>query len=185
LLAFMAAGHPKELGDLARRAQRFLPSRLAHALAHLVERFADGFAVMRYPGILIRAMLLSLPIWLSLAFGIWLVAHAFHIAMSFTGTFLVVALLTVGVAAPTPGAVGGFHYAFRVAATVYFGAPSERAVGAAIALHAICFVPVTLLGLVFMLQDGLELSRLKQLAAQASEQGEASVGQPVQPGPTA
>ena len=58
------------------------------------------------------------------------------------------ALLVVGVAVPTPGAVGGFHEAFRLGATTFYGAPNDRAVGAAIVLHAVSFVPVTALGLV-------------------------------------
>jgi uncharacterized protein (TIRG00374 family) len=170
VFVFFMAGHPERLGELARRAERFLPARVAHAIAHLVERFAGGFALMRRPGALVEALLLSLPVWLSIASGIWFVSRAFHITMSFVGAFLLVALLTVGVAVPTPGAVGGFHYAFRIGVTTFFGAPNERAVGAAIVLHAISFLPVTLLGLVFMVQDGLDLGRLRHMAADASSE---------------
>ena len=46
--------------------------------------------------------------------AIWLVTVAFHMTIPFTGSFLIVALLVVGVAVPTPGAVGGFHEAFRI-----------------------------------------------------------------------
>ena len=74
---------------------------------------------------------LSLPLWLSIALGIWLVTRAFHIEMPFTGSFLIVALLVVGVAVPTPGAVGGFHYFYRLGATAFFAASNDRAVGAA------------------------------------------------------
>ena len=52
------------------------------------------------------------------------------------------ALLVIGVAVPTPGAVGGFHEAFRIGVTTFFGAPNDAAVGAAIVLHAFSFVPV-------------------------------------------
>ena len=55
-------------------------------------------------------------------------------------------ILVVGVAAPTPGAIGGFHLAYQFAVTTFFGANADRAAGAAIVLHAISFVPVTLLG---------------------------------------
>ena len=55
----------------------------------------------------------------------------------FTGSFLLIALLVVGVAVPTPGAVGGFHEAFRLGATMFFGAPDDAAVGAAIVLHVV------------------------------------------------
>ena len=45
--------------------------------------------------------------------------------------------LVVGVAVPTPGGVGGFHEAYRIGATAFFGADNDTAVGAAIVLHAI------------------------------------------------
>ena len=37
--------------------------------------------------------------------------------------------LVVGVAVPTPGGVGGFHEAFRLGATSFFGADNDTAVG--------------------------------------------------------
>ena len=39
---------------------------------------------------------------------------AFGIDMPFSGTFLLQALLVIGVAVPTPGAVGSFHEAYRI-----------------------------------------------------------------------
>jgi glycosyltransferase 2 family protein len=161
---FVLAGHPERLGQLVLKAERVLPSRLAATVAHLARTFAAGLAVMRQPRHLVIALLLSLPLWLSIAAATWTVARAFHITMPFTGSFLLIALLTVGVAVPTPGAVGGFHYAFRLGATTFFGATSEQAVGAAIILHAVTFVPVTLLGVVFMFQEGLSLSSMKRMA---------------------
>jgi uncharacterized membrane protein YbhN (UPF0104 family) len=74
------------------------------------------------------------------------------------------ALLVVGIAVPTPGAVGGFHEAFRLGATAFFGADNNAAVGAAILLHATSFIPVTLLGLWFAVRDGLSLQRIKHMA---------------------
>ena len=155
LFVFVAAGHPERLGELAHRAERFLPTRLARAFGHAVERFAGGFAVMRQPGPLIEALVWSLPLWLSIASGIWCVTRAFHIEMSFLGSFLVMTLLAVGVAVPTPGAVGGFHYAYRLGVTRLFRGGQRTRLGAAIVLHAVSFVPVTLVGLLFMVQTGL------------------------------
>jgi glycosyltransferase 2 family protein len=161
---FLLAGHPERLGNAVLKVERVLPPRLAAFVANLAQTFASGLAVMRQPRPLVTSVLMSLPLWLSIAAGIWLVTRAFHITMPFTGSFLMIALLTVGVAVPTPGAVGGFHYAFRIGATAFYGASNEQAVGAAIILHAITFLPVTFMGLVFMLQDGLNLSGLKQMA---------------------
>lgn len=166
VLFFVLAGHPERLGRLVDRVVRVLPDRIGGFITHLARTFAAGLAVMRQPVHLVRTLVLSIPLWLSIAMGIWLVTRAFHITMPFPGAFLLVALLTVGVAVPTPGSVGGFHYAYRVGATAFYGASNEQAVGAALVLHAISFIPVALVGVLFMVQDGLQLSGLKRLAAE-------------------
>jgi uncharacterized membrane protein YbhN (UPF0104 family) len=97
------------------------------------------------------------------------VTQAFGIDMSIMGGFLVTAMLVIGVAVPTPGAVGGFHEAYRFAVTTFFGASNDAAVGGAILLHAVSFVPVTLLGLWFMAADGMSVFGLQSLAREAHE----------------
>jgi glycosyltransferase 2 family protein len=167
---FTLAGHPERLGRLALRVERVLPARLAHALARFVETFSQGLAVMRQPRRMLIALVLSVPLWLAIAFGIWLTSQAFHITFPFQASFLVSTILVVGVAVPTPGAVGGFHLAYQIAVQVFFGAPPDRAVGAAIVLHAISFVPVTLLGIYFMAREGITLAGAQRMAEERSQQ---------------
>jgi hypothetical protein len=112
-------------------------------------------------------------LWLAIASGIWLTSRAFHITFPFEASFLVVAVLVVGVAVPTPGAIGGFHAAYEFAAQTFFAAPADRAVGAAFVLHAISFVPVTILGVLFMVGEGLTLASAREIAASA-QAGDAS-----------
>jgi glycosyltransferase 2 family protein len=167
VLAFMmvAAGHPETLASWALRVERVLPARIANAMAHLVRTFLEGLAVVRQPGRLAVAGLLSLPLWLSIALGIWATSHAFRIDMVYPGAFLMMAVLVVGVAVPTPGAVGGFHKAYQIGAVAFFGVANDKAVGAALVLHAISFVPVTIGGAIFLAQEGLSLSGVRGLAA--------------------
>jgi uncharacterized protein (TIRG00374 family) len=163
---FVLAGDPARLGRTLFRLERVLPSTLAGLLARVAEKFATGLGAVRRPGRLLVALILSLPLWLSIAMGIWAASVAFHLAIPFTGSFLVVALLVVGVAVPTPGAVGGFHAAYKFAATTFFGASDDAAVGAAIVLHALTIGPNLLLGLFFAAQAGLNITAMKQLADQ-------------------
>jgi uncharacterized membrane protein YbhN (UPF0104 family) len=96
--------------------------------------------------------------------------------MPFTGTFLLQALLVIGVAVPTPGGIGGYHEAYRIGVTTFFHASNDRAVAAAILVHLISFVPVVLFGILFMMQDGLSVGRLQEMAdsARNDDQGDAS-----------
>ena len=176
---FGLAGHPERLGRAALRIERVLPARLARLVAAFLETFAQGLAVMRDPARLVTALLLSFPMWMSIAAGIWLTSQAFHITFPYPGSFLVMTVLVVGVAAPTPGGVGGFHAAYQFAVTQFFAASVDRAVGAAIVLHALSFVPVTLIGLAFMAREGLTFGKAREIATGAmGAEGAKSAGAP-------
>lgn len=165
---FVLAGHPERLGRLAARAAAWLPSRIASLVDHLVQTFIGGLRVMRSPADLLWSVVWSVPLWLSIALGIVFTSWAFDLTMTFTGSFLVVGYLTVGVAVPTPGAAGGFHYFYWLALTQLFGAPDSAAGAAAIVLHLVTFVPVTILGLVYMWQDGLTLGQARAVGSSAA-----------------
>jgi uncharacterized membrane protein YbhN (UPF0104 family) len=89
--------------------------------------------------------------------------------MPFTGSFLLLALLVLGVAVPTPGAVGGFHEAFRIGATMFYAVPQDDAVAAAIVLHLFSILPALVLGLFFAAQEGLNVGGMRRLADQAEQ----------------
>jgi uncharacterized protein (TIRG00374 family) len=170
VVLFLLAGDPERLGRAMTRLERVLPSKLAGLIAGVAEKFARGLGAIRRPGRALAALAWSFPLWLSICLGIWSMAQAFQFAIPFTGSFLLLALLTLGVTVPTPGAVGGFHEAFRVGATMFYGAPDDAAVGAAIVLHLFSIGPSLMLGLLFAAQEGLNLGTMQRLADQA-EQG--------------
>jgi uncharacterized protein (TIRG00374 family) len=164
---FVLSGDPAGVGRALDRLSRVLPSKLAALLAGVAERFVTGLGAVRRPGRVIVALVLSFPLWISICLGPWAVAQAFQLAVPFTGSFLLVAMLVIGVAVPTPGAVGGFHEAFRIGVTTFFGAANQAAVGAAIVLHAISVVPYLVIGLMFAAQEGINFSKMRQLAAES------------------
>jgi hypothetical protein len=161
---FVVAGDPARLGRLFARLEQVLPSTLAGLIARVAEKFATGLAAIRRPGRLLVALAWSFPLWLAIGLGIFAVGRAFNLAVPFTGSFLMIALLVIGVTVPTPGAVGGFHEAFRIGATMFYGAPDDAAVGAAIMLHLLSIGPSLLLGLMFAAQEGLNLNAVRRLA---------------------
>ena len=163
VMLFILAGDPARLRRATERLARVVPS-FSGTMARVAEKFALGLGAIRAPRRLIVALLWSFPLWLCIAAGVWSAAFAFQLAVPFTGSFLIVALLVLGVSVPTPGAVGGFHAAFRYGATTFFGAPDDAAVGAAIVLHVLSIGPPLLLGLYFAAQVGLNPSRMRELA---------------------
>ena len=166
-IMWVLASHPERIGAFVHSAGRLLPRGLGRRLGNLASTFSAGFAVARSPRGLLLSVGWSLPLWLCIAGETWAVTRGFGIDMPFTGSFLVQAMLVVGVAVPTPGGVGSFHEAYRMGVTTFFGAPNDRAVAAAIVVHFIAFVPILLLGVLFMVQDGLSVGSLKALAGSA------------------
>lgn len=168
---FVMAGSPERVRRLTESVARLLPAKIAAAVARIAEKFAHGLGIIRRPSRLLIAFGLSVPLWLSIGAGIWGVARAFQLNVPFTGMFLILAFLSLGVAVPTPGAVGGFHAAFRYAATTFFDARDEAAVGAAIVAHLFSVLPSLLLGLIYAAQEGLSVSGMRHLADEAGQGG--------------
>jgi uncharacterized protein (TIRG00374 family) len=166
---FVAARDPEAAGRWAYRLEHLLPGKLTHKLAAAILKFAEGLAVVRTPKRLASALLLSFPLWLSIGWGIWAVTRAFGIEMPFTGSFLLIALLVVGVSVPTPGGVGGFEAAVQIGLTSFYAVPNDRAVGTALVLHAVSLLPTIVLGFVFVVQEGLGLGGIRNLAHVAAE----------------
>ncbi len=170
---FVLAGRPEAIGRVSARIERHLPTRLAAMVEGLAQTFAVGLGAVRRPQQWLLVFAWSFPLWMSIAAGIWLVSRAYSIEMGYLGAFLVMTILVVGVAVPTPGSIGGFHKFYQVGVMSFFHASTERAIGAAIVLHAVSFVPVTLLGILFMVREGLTLGKMRRIA---SEPGVAEEG---------
>ena len=171
---FVLAGNPERLIDAVKWLERVLPpgfNKLAKLIVRMTETFALGLGTIRRPRRLLVALAWSFPLWLSIDAGIWAAAVAFGFDVPFTGSFLIVPLLVLGVAVPTPGAIGGFHEAFRLGTTVFYRVPNDSAVAAALVLHLFSVGPSLLLGLFFAAQSGLNLAAMWQVAGRAQEGG--------------
>ena len=164
VIVFVIAGHPERAERVVRRVAQVAPGGLRHAVASAMLRFVEGLAVARQARPLVVALAWSVPLWVSNILSTWLVTRAFGIDVPLGGAVILMALVVVGVAMPTPAGVGGYHAAYELGATALYSAAVDQAVGAALVLHLFSFGPVTVLGLVFMAQEGLWLGRLPELS---------------------
>jgi hypothetical protein len=168
LIAFHLRGERALVG--LERPLGYLPERLAQPLLGMLRHFGHGLAVLQAPPAQLLALAgQSLLVWLLIAASLWLTNLAFGIHLPFHSTFLMLGFLTVGVAVPTPGMVGGFHEAYKLALTQAFGVPLGVAAAAGLAAHALTNLPVLALGLSLLAREGLTFGRV----AQMSEEGHA------------
>ena len=167
VVMWVLATHPKRAASLVMTIEHLASPRIAHALANFVSYFSSGFGAMRSPVTLAWSVFWSFAVWLAIAAETWIVSRGFGIDMSFVGSFVMQPLLVLGVASGTPGGLGPYHWAYMLGVRTFFGATEESGVAAALVVWASSFVPVVLLGLIYMAQDGLSLGRLNQLASEA------------------
>jgi uncharacterized protein (TIRG00374 family) len=168
--------HPERVGAIVRLAAHVAPHRTVDVVARFATRLSHGFAAARSPRLLVLSILWSFSVWLVIATEAWLVTRAFGLELSFPGIFLVQTFLVLGVSVGTPAGVGAYHFAYQFSMMKFFGAPESDATAAAIVLHAISFGPVVLLGILYMVQDGLSLGGLRRLADEGVQQQEGAAG---------
>jgi uncharacterized protein (TIRG00374 family) len=160
-------GHAAAVVRLLRRALSPLPERWTDWMAGAVTQFAEGLAVLKAsPGHLLVIFGQSVLVWLSICLCIWWNNRAFGLDLPFHTSFLMVAFLTVGVAVPTPGTVGGFHEFYLLALTQAYGVEKGTAAAAGIACHALSNLPVLVLGLALLGREGLTMGKVADLTGQ-------------------
>jgi uncharacterized protein (TIRG00374 family) len=165
-------GHAAAVVAVLRRVLAPIPKRWVDAVAQAVATFAEGLAVLKAsPAHLAVIFGQSILVWLSICLGIWWNNLAFGLDLPFHTSFLMVAFLTVGVAVPTPGAVGGFHEFYLLALTQAFGVDHHTAAAAGIACHALSNLPVLVLGLALLGREGLTMGKVADMTEQPPAAG--------------
>jgi uncharacterized protein (TIRG00374 family) len=125
-------------------------------VGNALRQVTTGLQVLHSARAIALLLVYTVVIWGSNALLLWLTLRAFHITVPFAGAILLIAVLNLGMAVPsTPGYVGVFDYLMVLTLALY-NIPRTQAVAASLVFHAIAFVPITIIGLVYILRTGLE-----------------------------
>ena len=153
------------------RLTRLLPERFRTRAESFLNHLLDGLEVLRRPVRLAEIAAWSLALWLLIAFQLVLLAKAFAFSLTLAQTFVVIAVSVVGLAVPTPGGVGGFHAAIQFGLAQLVGVDVASATAYALLHHAICFFPITAIGLAYLGSVGFSLGRVRALEQQVPSAG--------------
>jgi len=126
-------------------------------VSEFFHHFVDGLRILQRPRDLVWVLLTSIFIWIIIYLQADFTLLAFDIRLPLRASYLLVTLTVLGLALPTPGGAGGFHALLKGGLTGFFGVNVNLATGVAIAYHAVCFYPITLLGLICIPLFGLSL----------------------------
>lgn len=148
------------LGSLFLRlvVQPFSEKWYERLSAHL-ENFIKGFAVLSSPGQYVRIIAETLFMWLLYVVPLYILFFAFdfqsqlHLTMFDANVLCVITSLAIAVA-PSPGAIGVYHYFAQITLTKFYGMNSETALAYATIAHGIGFFVPVLIGPLFMMREG-------------------------------
>ncbi len=125
---------------------------------NFLNHFLDGLRILQRPRDLMMVMATSLFLWAIIVLQLILTLRAFDLELPLRSAFLLIMMTVIGLLVPTPGGAGGFHAMVQIGLTTFFGVDHNLATGVAIAYHAVCFYPITLIGLICIPLFGLSLS---------------------------
>jgi uncharacterized protein (TIRG00374 family) len=151
--------------DLVTRPIARLAPRWRDPFANFLGHFLDGLRVLQRPRDLVVTMTASFVLWYVIFWQVKVTLLAFALDMPLRVAFLLVTLAVIGLAIPTPGGVGGFHKATQIGLTTFFAVELNLATAIAIAYHAVCFVPITIIGLLCLPLLGMRFTEVRGMAS--------------------
>ena len=156
----LAAMFPFQTEKLAEEiTRRFLPARLRSTAMDLTCRFISGLESLRSPRDVLMVFVTSVVIWLLETVKYWFVMHAFNFQVGFFTLMLMNGVVNLATTIPSaPGYIGTFDLP-GIAVLQAYGVNREVAASYTFVLHFALWLPITLLGLVYMAREGLHWNR--------------------------
>ncbi|MBI1762789.1 MAG: flippase-like domain-containing protein [Acidobacteria bacterium] len=161
-LALLRLKAPQIIGWL----EAHLTYRWFQPVLNLVKHLADGLSVL----VSLRALALSLfytgCVWTLVTSGTWLVLYAFGQHFALSQVIFVLGFGLIGSLVPTPGGAAGAFHATAAKGFEFLGLEHNLAAAIAIVYHLIAFGSPLLVGLFYLMRDGVRISQLRAMLAQ-------------------
>ncbi len=131
-------------------------------IAAFLSKFVHGLQMLRDRRMVLLVMLLSFIIWSIEVINYLVVMRGLGIALPLGAAAFALVVVNLGIMIPSsPGFVGTLQY-FCVLALSVYAVPKDLALAYAIVLHAVMYIPITVLGLIFLARTGITLKTLSR-----------------------
>lgn len=150
--------------DWAARAvellERILPARFRGRTGRHLQSFLDGFLFLTRPGTFALIFFQGILIWFLYAAMTYVAFYAFGLEdqLGMRAAVVVLAISSIGVAVPTPGSTGPYHFFTSQTLMRLFFISEGVALSYATVTHAVNFVGLTVVGAYYFLTDQVSLS---------------------------
>lgn len=168
LLAFLlAAMFPHITEQIARwLINRLVPHKARDKTLDLTLRFLSGLESLRSPQEALMIFFTTVIIWLLETGKYWFVMHAFPFEVSFFTLMLMNGIVNLATTLPSaPGYIGTFDAPGIAVLTAYNVLP-EVAAGYTLVLHVALWVPITVVGAIYFLREGLRWGQKFDIASE-------------------
>ena len=146
------------------------PDRWRDSLIGIADRFLDGLMSLRSPKDAVMILLTSILVWLLETGLYWSVNRSLGLDLNFGQLMLLNGVVNMVLLIPAaPGGLGTFDAAGRAMLQAY-GISAEPALGYTLILRIALWVPITLVGAIFFLREGLKWTMdIGEIRAQGEE----------------
>ena len=142
---------------------RPLPGRVRRPFIKIMDSFVGGLNILHSVKDIILSIILSVIIWLHSVAVIYILLISFGINISVFASFLLLVALGIGVMVPSaPGFVGTIQIVC-VAVLSLFTVSKSEALSFSIIYHAVTFIPVTAIGLIYLFKEEISFAEFKKM----------------------
>lgn len=143
--------------SLIKAISGLFPQALRLKIEAILQRFTSGLDVLQNRREVGKVFAWSVVIWLLEAVALQMTAIACGLNISFLAALFTLVIINFGTMIPSsPGYVGTFEF-FAVKSLSAFQVAAAPAMGFALVLHVVQFLPITLVGLVCLMRQQVSL----------------------------
>lgn len=161
IVALILCLYPPFMKAVLRIFIKPLSGKFYEKLTGIFDRFMLGFTILKRPGQYVRLAAESLLIWLFYTLPMYLTFFSFHFQsvsnLGFDDAVLLIVISGIGfTVAPTPGAIGVYHFLIQTALVRLYGVSPEEALAYATVTHGMNFIVQMLFGGIFVLRENVK-----------------------------
>jgi glycosyltransferase 2 family protein len=143
---------------LAKKIVNIFSARLAEKVGDLLNNFLSGLVIVNHKRNIFGAFIFSIIVWLSEASTYYMISLSFNMSLPLYVALLTVVIVNIGILIPSaPGYIGAFEF-FCISALAIFAVEKSIALSFAIVLHAVLFIPITVIGIYYFWKENLNFS---------------------------
>ena len=155
-----ASFYPPVFRFLIKLVLKPISEKFYDRISQLFEKFLKGFAIIKSPSRYFKLSFESIAIWFCYTVPMYLMFFSFNFHananMGFSDAILLIVISGIGVTiAPTPGAVGVYHYLIQTAMVMFYGIQKEEALAYATLTHGVNYLQQVLIGGLFFMRENI------------------------------